>query len=392
MAHSYQHAPSISEQRDERTREITRVTLVGSVVDLLLGVIKIIVGWLAHSQALIADGIHSFSDLATDFVVIYAARHSSREADAEHPYGHGRFETVATVGLGVSLIAVAVGLSIDAVIRMFNPDKLFHPGYWALVVAGVSIAGKEIIYHYSMRIARKYKSRMLKANAWHSRSDSISSLIVLVGVAGSMAGLEYLDAVAAIGVGYMIARIGWELVWHSIKELVDTALEPERREVIRKAILSVDGVYAMHVLRTRRMGAEALVDVHIQVDPYLSVSEAHYVSERVRKKVISDVDEVFDVMVHIDPENDEKFPLNLKLPPRTELMESLQKAWAHIEESRQIAHTTLHYLEGGIQVELVMPLSLAMERNQVEREALRRGFAEIAEQVDGVDSINLLFY
>lgn len=392
MADSHQYAPSINEQRDERTREITRVTLVGSVVDLFLGVIKIIVGWLAQSQALIADGIHSFSDLATDFVVIYAARHASREADAEHPYGHGRFETVATVGLGVSLVAVAVGLSIDAVIRMFNPNKLFHPGYWALVVAGVSIVGKEIIYHYSMRIARKYKSRMLKANAWHSRSDSISSLIVLVGVAGSMAGLEYLDAVAAIGVGYMIARIGWELVWHSIKELVDTALEPERREVIRKAILSVDGVYAMHVLRTRRMGAEALVDVHIQVDPYLSVSEAHYVSERVRKKLISDVDEVFDVMVHIDPENDEKFPLNLKLPPRTELMESLQKAWAHIEESRQIAHTTLHYLEGGIQVELVMPLSLAMERNQVEREALRRRFAEIAEQVDGVDSINLLFY
>ena len=380
MAHSQQQVASIAEQRD------------GSVVDFLLGMLKVIVGWLAQSQALIADGIHSFSDLATDFVVLYAARHSSREADAEHPYGHGRFETMATVALGISLIIVALGISIDAVMRMFNPDKLLHPSYWAMVVAAISILGKEIIYHYSMRIARKYKSQMLKANAWHSRSDSISSLIVLLGVAGSMAGLEYLDAVAAVGVGYMIAKIGWDLAWHSIKELVDTALEPERQEVIRKAILSVDGVYALHILRTRRMGAEALVDVHIQVDPYLSVSEAHYVSERVRKKVIADVDEVIDVTVHIDPENDEKFPLNLGLPNRTELMRTLQNAWAEIEESRQIAHTTLHYLEGGIQVEIVMPLSLALERNEAEREALQQRFARVAEKIEDVDSINLLYH
>jgi DNA-binding PucR family transcriptional regulator len=140
------------------------------------------------------------------------------------------------------------------------------------------------------------------------------------------------------------------------------------------------------------MGPEALVDVHIQVDPYLSVSEAHYVSERVRNKVITDVDEVYDVMVHIDPENDEKFPLNLKLPNRSELLEILQKAWADIEESREIAHTTLHYLEGGIQVELVLPLSLVIERTEEERVALRNRFAAVIDQVDGVDSINLLFH
>jgi len=381
-----------AEERRQRSREITKVTLIGSVVDLLLGVVKIFVGWVAQSQALIADGIHSFSDLATDFVVLYAAHHSSREADAEHPYGHGRFETVATVGLGVALIVVAAGISIDAVLRMFNPEKLLHPGYWAIVVAVISIISKEAIYHYSMTIAHKYKSQMLKANAWHSRSDSISSFIVLIGVIGTMAGLDYLDAVAAVGVGYMIAKIGWDLVWHSIKELVDTALEPERQELIRKSILSVDGVYALHILRTRRMGPEALVDVHIQVDPYLSVSEAHFVSERVRKKVISDVDEVYDVMVHIDPENDEKFPLNLNLPNRSQLLEILQKAWADIEESREIAHTTLHYLEGGIQVEVVLPLSLVMERTAEERAALRNRFAAVIDQVDGVDSINLLFH
>lgn len=385
-------APVITNaHRDDRTREITRVTLVGSLVDLVLGVLKVVVGWLAQSQALIADGVHSFSDLATDVVVIYAARHSSQAADAEHPYGHGRFETMATVGLGGALIVVATGIAIDAGIRLFNPDKLLHPGYWAMVVAAISILGKEVIYHYSMRIARKYRSHMLKANAWHSRSDAISSLIVLLGVAGSMAGLEYLDAIAAIGVAYMIAKIGWDLAWHSIKELVDTALEPERQEAIRQAILSVDGVEALHILRTRRSGAEALVDVHIQVDPYLSVSEAHYVSERVRKKVISDVEEVNDVTVHIDPENDEKVPLNLGLPHRSELLGRLEKAWEQIEESRRIAHTTLHYLDGGIQVELIMPIELVQSYDQNQREALRQRFARAAREVDGVQSVRLLY-
>lgn len=385
-------APVITRaERDERTREITRVTLIGSVVDLSLGIAKVVVGWLAQSQALIADGVHSFSDLATDVVVIYAARHSSREADEEHPYGHGRFETMATVGLGIALFAVAAGIGIDAAIRLFNPEKLLHPGFWALVVAAISIVSKEGIYHYSMVIARKYRSHMLKANAWHSRTDAISSVIVLIGVAGSMAGLEYLDAIAAIGVAYMIAKIGWDLSWHSIKELVDTALEPERQAVIRKAILSVDGVEALHILRTRRSGAEALVDVHIQVDPYLSVSEAHYVSERVRKKVISDVEEVNDVTVHIDPENDEKAPLNLNLPNRRVLLGQLEKAWAQIEESRHIAHTTLHYLDGGIQVELEMPLSVALDRDENEREQLRQRFARAAQAVDGVQSVRLLY-
>lgn len=385
-------APVITrDERQERTREITRVTLIGSVVDLSLGVAKVVVGWFAQSQALIADGIHSFSDLATDVVVIYAARHSSREADEEHPYGHGRFETIATVGLGIALIAVAIGISIDAVTRLFNPEKLLHPGYWALVVAGISIVSKEAIYHYSMGIARKYRSHMLKANAWHSRTDAISSVIVLIGVAGSMAGLYYLDAIAAIGVGYMIAKIGWDLSWHSIKELVDTALDPERQELIRKTILSVDGVDALHILRTRRSGAEALADVHIQVDPYLSVSEAHFVSERVRKKVITEVEEVNDVTVHIDPENDEKVPLNLNLPARHELLRGLEKAWEQIEESRHIAHTTLHYLQGGIQVELIMPIELVQGLDQNQREALRQRFARAAREVEGVQSVRLLF-
>ena len=179
---------------DGHYRAARRITLVGSLVDLLLGVLKIGVGWVSQSQALIADGVHSFSDLGTDFMVLFAAKQAYREADAEHPYGHARIETAATVGLGLALIGVAFGIAYDAIHRMLEPELLLHPNAWALVVAIVSIVSKEAIYRYTMRYARRLNSSLLSANAWHSRSDAISSVVVVVGVAGSLAGFEYLDA------------------------------------------------------------------------------------------------------------------------------------------------------------------------------------------------------
>ncbi len=374
-----------------RARETIKVTLIGSVIDLLLGVFKILFGYLSQSQALIADGIHSLSDLATDVIVLYAAKHAHTEADEEHPYGHGRFETVATVGLGIALLAVAIGIGIDATLRLFNPEKLLVPGMGALIVAAISIVSKEAIYHYTMHVARKYKSNMLRANAWHSRSDAISSVVVLVGVAGSMAGLEYLDAIAAIGVALMVAKIGWDLAWHSIRELVDTALEAERVEAIRQTILDVDGVVSLHVLRTRRMAGEALVDVHIQVAPHISVSEGHYVSETVRARVIKEIEEVADVMVHIDPENDEVTPPNTRLPLRHKLLARLERQWQDVSAASRIQEVTLHYLEGRIQVELKLPLSVLGEEPRARRESLQAEFDEVAARLDDVSAIRLSF-
>lgn len=388
------HSPTVESQIDKsglRTRETIKVTLIGSVIDLLLGVFKILFGVLSQSQALIADGVHSLSDLATDVIVIYAAKHAHTEADEEHPYGHGRFETVATVGLGVALLAVAVGIGIDATLRLFHPEKLLIPSVAALVVAAISIVSKEAIYHYTMRVARKYKSNMLRANAWHSRSDAISSVVVLVGVAGSMAGLHYLDAIAAIGVALMIAKIGWDLAWHSIRELVDTALEAERVEAIRQTILEVDGVVSLHVLRTRRMAGEALVDVHIQVAPHISVSEGHYVSETVRARVIKEIEEVADVMVHIDPENDEVTPPNTRLPLRHTLMARLEQQWQDVAAASHIQDVTLHYLKSHIQVELKLPLALLGEEPQARRESLQADFNKVAARLDEVSTITLSF-
>ncbi|MGD8236561.1 MAG: cation diffusion facilitator family transporter [Chromatiales bacterium] len=355
---------SPKEQGEARYREMKKVTLIGSVIDLLLGVFKILVGWIASSQSLIADGVHSLSDLATDFVVLYAAKHGSREADEDHPYGHGRIETLATAGLGVALILVAIGIAWDAVSRLFEPERLFQPGIWALVVALLSVVLKEWIYRYTMRVAKRVRSPMLEANAWHSRSDAISSIVVVIGVGGTMLGLDYLDAIAAVGVALMVAKIGWDLGWESLHELADRALEEERVAKIRTAILAVDGVRHLHLLRSRKVGHEALVDVHVQVDPWLSVSEGHMIAIAVEEAAKASLDEVTDVTVHIDPEDDEESPPCEGLPLRGQVLDMLEHAWKEAGCKGRWERVQLHYIQGRVHVDLYLPLACLDEEGR----------------------------
>ncbi len=340
-----------------RFRETFKVTVIGSVLDLALAVAKLIVGFAAQSQALIADGIHSLSDLGTDFIVIYAAKHAHRAADEEHPYGHGRIETVATVALGATLLVIGGGIAYDAIRRLMDPHTLLVPGYWALIIAGLSVISKEAIYRYTLHVAKKLRSDMLRANAWHSRTDAISSIVVIIGVAGTMAGLPALDAVAAIGVAAFIIKIAWDLAWHSVSELIDTGLEKTRIDEIRRIILDVDGVKSLHTLRTRKMAGEALADVHIQVNPRISVSEGHQIGEAVRHKIIREIDELKDVTVHIDPENDESGPTCKDLPLRGEVLQRLREKWHGIAEAEHLQNIHLHYLNGRIHLELYLPLA-----------------------------------
>lgn len=346
--------------RDARYRETARVTIVGGVLDLILGIAKLVAGYFTYSQALIADGIHSLSDLATDGMVLYAARHSNVEPDAEHPYGHGRFETIATVGLAVALVLVASGIGFTAIKRLFEPELLPHPGVWGLLVATLSIISKEWIYHYTMRVARRQRSDMLRANAWHSRTDAFSSVIVLIGVVGTMAGFSYLDALAAIGVALIIAHIGWTLGWNALKELVDTALDQRQVESLRERILDVGGVRGLHLLRTRHAGGQVLVDVHVVIDPGISISEGHHISEKVRSRLLQEFEGVTDVTVHIDPEDDEHDEHESAipgLPMRSELLQAIRLRLDGIKEFDQIERFTLHYLAGKIHVEALMPFT-----------------------------------
>ena len=372
-----------------RYQEVRKVTLVGSLVDFLLGVAKIIVGWLAHSQALIADGVHSLSDLATDFLVLYAAKHAHRAADEDHPYGHGRIETLATVGLGIALIGIALGIGYDAMRRMNSPDLLLDPGWIALGVAALSVVSKEVIYQYTRNAAKRLRSNMLMANAWHSRSDAISSIVVVIGVAGAMMGYTYLDSVAAIAVAVMISKIGFELVLDSTKELIDTALEPEVTDAIRREVFNIDGVRALHMLRSRRSGSDALVDLHIQVDPRISVSEGHQIGDTVRRQLLERIEEVTDVTVHIDPEDDEQKSPCDKLPLRGDLIEALKERWEHLD-GIHADQVTLHYLDGKLQVELGLPLSM-LERNP-DPKTLVANIEAAAKELPEIDSVRVSFY
>lgn len=371
---------------DKRYSEVRNITLIGAGIDLLLGVAKLVVGTLAHSQALIADGVHSLSDLATDFLVLFAAKHAHREADAEHPYGHGRIETLATVVLGVALILVAVGICFDAARRLQEPNLLLQPGLLALLVALLSVVAKEAIYQYTARVARRLRSNMLLANAWHSRTDAISSVVVMIGVAGVMAGYPYFDAVAAIAVALMIAKIGWDLLWKSAQELIDTALDPKQVEEIRQTILAVEGVRDCHMLRTRVSGSDSLVDVHIIVDPLLSVSEGHQIGEYVRLRLLADQEHVSDVTVHIDPEDDESESQSNRLPLRAEVLQRLQQQWADLGLDAYLHRVVLHYLAGKIHVEVMLD---AASDNPAQVHELASAVREAALQAADIGSVQV---
>ena len=338
-----------------------RVTYVSLSANLILAIGQVLIGVIGHSQALVADGFHTLSDLITDFMVLFALKHGAKEADADHPYGHARIETAITVVLGMVLVLVGAGIGVRAVMRLASGVPLVPPAAMTLWVAAITILAKEGLYQYTVRTARRFDSELLRANAWHHRSDAISSIIVFIGIAGSLAGINYMDALAAISVALFVAKVGIDLGWPAIRELIDTGLEPEHIKHLESAILSVDGVKTLHMLRTRRTGGRALVDVHIIVDDRISVSEGHYISEAVRAKLISEIDVVTDVMVHIDPEDDMVRAPSDKLPSRAIVRARLDQYFKDIPEAQHIERMTLHYIDGHIFIDVMIPLEALAE-------------------------------
>jgi cation diffusion facilitator family transporter len=373
-----------------RAAETKRVTAVGAVLNLLLSAAKLLVGWIGQSQSLIADGIHSLSDLLSDGVVYWAAHHAQQDPDQKHPYGHGRFETFATLALGVLLVLAALGIVWDAVARLFTPERLLQPSWVALVVAAISIVSKEWLYHYTMRVACRLKSEMLKANAWHHRSDSVSSIVVMVGIGGTMAGLPYLDAIAAAVVGIMVAKIGWNLGVGAFHELVDTGVEEGRLAKIRETIFAIGGVEDIHTLRTRRMAGQVSVDVHVMVEPRISVSEGHMISQTVIDTLLYGFEEVTDVTVHIDPEDDERGTPCKGLPLRREALPLLQNRWRDLlPVAADSDRVRLHYLDGKIDVELCLPL--AYYAGSGESDELKRALKEAIRDLPQFGGVRVSF-
>lgn len=370
------------------TDEKKKITIIGGVVNLILSILKIGVGWLGQSHALIADGFHSLSDLLTDGLVYYASHHGSQDADEEHPYGHAKFETLATVVLGIVLVMVALGIIWDAGSRFFNDQSLSY-GWLIIAAASASVLSKEVMYQLTLRVAIATKSELLKANAWHHRSDAISSLVVLVGVGLEMAGYQYFDSIAALIVGLMVVKIGLDLVLDASKELVDTALDADVVASIKVVILGVQGVEALHFLRTRRMGQMALIDVHIIVSPKISVSEGHLISDTVRLSLLAEIENISEVMVHIDPEDDEVSSPSFTLPLRAELLDTFNEAWQNLSYKDEVKQINLHYLDGKIAVEIVLPIDLLEGIEQAKQ--VSSAFKEETLSVPNITKVTVLF-
>jgi divalent metal cation (Fe/Co/Zn/Cd) transporter len=324
----------MTDKASKNYKLIRKVTLVGSLIDGLLSILKIVVGLIGQSQALVADGVHSLSDLATDVLVIWAARHAKEGPDENHPYGHERIETLAT------------------------PDKLQQPGWLVLTAAGISMLAKEGLFHYTNRAAEQINSNLLRANAWHSRSDAASSLIVLLGVVGIMLGFESADALALIGVSIMIGWVGWKLGYDGIKELIDTSIDSDVLAEMLETIAAVEGVIDVHQTRTRNMASKIIMDTHITVDTKITVSEGHRIGDAVERALHQQFRDLSDITVHIDHEDDAHERPGYDLPLRSVVLADINQALATIESQSQNLRTDnfteikLHYLEGQIQLEL----------------------------------------
>lgn len=381
MAHGHSHSPQATPA--ERAGQAQKATWVSVAVNLIMTVVQIVVGWLAHSQSLLAHGLHSFSDLLSDFLVIWASRQSAHPADEKHPYGHARVETAATLALGISLVLIGGGILWESGLRLQHVETLAAVQLSAFWIALATVLAKEALYRYLIRVAERLRSQMLIANALHTRADAASALVVVVGIGGALLGWSFLDLLAAALMGFMILRMGAELAWGATKELIDTGLDQAQVEAIGQSLRSTPGVLGLHALRTRRMAHQALVDAHVQVDPRISVSEGHRIAELARARVLRDHPEVLDVLVHIDPEDDVDPDLTAaKLPERAAVIEDLKVVLADLPPPQKVV---LHYLSAGVEVEVF--INHGFFENG---EALRQAELAIAERLKAYPAIRTL--
>jgi len=290
-----------NEVSDEiRSKAAHRSTMVSVYVNVLLSGLQLAVGIVAKSQALIADAIHSFSDLIADGIVLWANKYSTKAPDDDHHYGHRRYETAATFAVGAILVIVGLGMVWNGINKLQMADSLPTVGVIALPVAVVAIIVKESLFRYMLSVARRVKSTMLVANAWHARSDAASSLVVSVGILANLVGVPMADILAAMLVGVMIFRMGWKFSIEAFHDLTDRAVDEDTEQKIKQLITSTPGVLGLHDLKTRKMGDMIWVEVDLEMDSNLTIKEGHDIAVEARKRVM-DTLPVLDVMTHFDP-------------------------------------------------------------------------------------------
>lgn len=382
---------------DEKQAYIKKVTLIGTAWDFILGVVKIIIGAMFHSHALVVDGIHSFTDVLSDFFVLAIAKVSHEGPDKNHPYGHERFETLGSVALGSLLLATAGALIYDSVIELYRGTADTIPAWPTLVAAALSLVVKEILFQYTYKAGERIKSPLIMANAWHSRTDAFSSLVVLVGLGFTLLGYPWVDSLAALLVSLIIAKVGWRFVSESLSELADAAVEDELKKKFQQTIEGVEGVKSCHALRTRKMGSNILVDVNIEVDIFLTASEAHEISAWTVKVLKDNFKDVKDVTVHTDVEDDRddekenpyEHSFDNLLPLRREILAELRECWgvSHVFE-KSIA-IRLHYVNRKVQIEIHLPLD--PDREPLSSGLLQKELQQKASHLTWFSKVTLLY-
>lgn len=286
----------------QRERTVRFAAAVALVINVTLSSFKLMAGIWGHSRAVVADAIHSLSDMATDVAVLVGSRLWSQPRDGDHPYGHGRIEIVVTAVIGLVLAAVAVGIGYEAVASIHERHAQ-TPGCIALIAAFVSIVVKEWLYRWTVGVGRRVRSSATVANAWHHRSDALSSIpaVLAVGVAMLLPAWQFIDHIGAVMVCLIILQAAYMIVRPALGQLIDTGLPAADRQAMLEAVLACPGVQVAHDLRTRDLGAGVAIDLHVEVEPALTVAEGHAIAEAVRRRLHEDFPDVVDVVVHVDP-------------------------------------------------------------------------------------------
>ncbi len=352
-----------------RGAQIQKVTLVAILTNSALALGQVVIGLFANAFSLVADAAHTLSDLITDVMVLLAARSGAEPADKNHPYGHGRIETAASLALGVVLAGVGLGFLWSSGVRLQNMDALpeLHPA--ALGMALLTLVAKEGLFRYTLRAARRLKAPVLEANAWHARSDAASSLVVAAGIGGSLAGYPFLEPLAAAVVGFLILHMGVRLARRALGELIDTGLPEEHLARLRETIRTTPGVVGLHDMRTRRMADKVLCDAHVLVDPRITVSEGHRISDTVYYRVRAAHPEVQEVLVHIDAEDDGVLQIVPPgpLPDRAEILALVRDLVG--PGGAQPQRVQIHYLGDRVEVEVMLPGDAQIDTDALKRRA-----------------------
>jgi cation diffusion facilitator family transporter len=340
--------------QNKEARRVGRITsLVSAAVNLFLVAVKLVLGVLSGSAALVADGVHSLADLLTDILTLVAVQLGRADADDTHPYGHGKFETFGALTLAIILFLTGAGLLYEAASIIYLGKELKPLPAIAMYAALVSVIANELLFRYCLIQGQKVKSNIIIANAWHHRADGLSSLAALVGIGLSVAGFPIFDPLAALAVALVVMKMAVSIGRESFDELVDAAVDQETQDKITALITEAAGVHDWHMMRARKLGGQVLVDVHVDVASHVSVSEGHLVAERVEHTLKTLIDDVTDVIVHIDPIGAGK--VSPKSPQRHDLKQVIDKEISALKPQLPHPHTNLHYFDHHMEADMHFP-------------------------------------